>query len=145
MLFQLIKWLSIVCIIGCQPKNKIYYRLEVANELQGCEEQNIHFTIKKAINEVDQEIEHSLEGTAIFVSVDEKVPKELATQIYSKLWPEWTTRRTLFTIKGYFNGRKTAKVSPYYGCYGSPIFVMENILHETDVTKKYDYPIHYEN
>lgn len=127
--FILISILLTITLLGCTSSKSV--EIYIINELQECEEENIHYRI------VDSK-ELNLQK-----KFDEIILPELSNELVTKdnfnlLWPSETKRRMKLKVKGYF---KSSGKYNSYGCVGSRVFVIEEIIDVEDVTESMNYVI----
>ncbi|QMU65728.1 MAG: hypothetical protein GKR88_16555 [Flavobacteriaceae bacterium] len=114
--------------VGCYQYEKDKVTITIINELNDCEEDNIHYKI--------------LEGN--FIEKSSIVNIEFSDRLNSKennelFFPAWGTKRLKFEVSGYFS--KKTKKQDYYSCDDVFSFKVIEILNIEDITAIDDYKI----
>ena len=100
----------------------------IINELNGCEEDNLHYKIVQG-NQIDK-------TDIIKIIFSDNLDKE---ENYRIFYPDYGTERLKIKVSGYFS--KKEKSRDYEGCNGVFIFKITEIINVEDVTETESFRI----
>lgn len=126
--------LSMTTIVGC---HQIKYhdkpvQVDLLNELQGCEEVNVHFTIEKIYGNSFR----NYEGRIVLPVFDSNFETDSLNNLF---FPEFSDRRLKFSVIGFLS--ENSRTKSEYGCIGAYQIKITEILKVEDVTNRFNYPI----
>lgn len=107
-------------------------KVELVNELQGCEEVNIHYTILKVYDERLADYE----GQIVFPDFDPSIESDSLKAIF---FPTITERRLKVSVIGFLSIEGRSDNS--YGCVGAYQIQITKIVEIEDVTDQFHFPI----
>lgn len=131
---------AILCCLACLPASCKYPPgsptiLSVLNELQPCEEENLHYRLVGRNGQPMAPEEQ-------FIVLPELSPELATPQNYGLLWPARTTRRMRFRVAGHLAWRNDLPwENPFDGCVPSRGFLITEILSAEDITDQADFRI----
>lgn len=126
--------LMILLCTACSHKVEIV-EIKVINEMQPCEENNIFYRIISAPQNIS--LLKTKRDSLVLLLLDELIR---TNENYQLFFPEVTTHRYEFELKGYFLKNKV-EANNTYGCPGSNRFKIIQIKSIKDVTNTNDFPI----
>ena len=120
-------FIILIPFISC---NNIKYHstsvtIKVINELQDCEENNLHYKVVKVLKGA---IPSNINRDIILPVLSKHMNNERNNNL---LFPEFRSQKILIDIKGYYSKRGHNDHSS--GCLGSPLFKIEQILEVSEV------------
>ena len=119
------------CLIAEGCSNKQMVELWMINQIEDCEESNIHYRIIELV-ENNNRIKFE---KVILPMLSEGISN---SKNYELLWPEETTRRISVQVKGRYSSKRN-ELS--YGCLDADGFMIDTIISVEDVTEELDFPI----
>ncbi len=119
------------CLIAEGCSNKRMVELWMINQIEDCEESNIHYTIIELV-ENNNRVKFE---KVILPMLSEGISN---SKNYELLWPEETTRRISVHVKGRYSSKRNELG---YGCLDADGFMIDTIISVEDVTEELDFPI----
>ncbi|HTH56187.1 MAG TPA: hypothetical protein VL728_09075 [Cyclobacteriaceae bacterium] len=125
---------AILVLICCS--NEAYFdktvKVDLLNELQSCEEENIHYSIYRVYDTTFK----NYEGKIAFIVLDDKIESD---SLYKVLFPEMTEKRIRVSAECLLS--KSPRTKSNDGCIGSFQVKVLRIVDVKDVTNEFSYPI----
>lgn len=106
--------------------------IEIINELQACEENNLHYTVVS----VNESACKGIKGEIILPILDNTINN---IENNTLLFTTQTFERKKFTVEGYYSQKPHSKIAD--GCTGAHSFKVVRIINEVKLGKEYNYPI----
>ena len=104
--------------------------LEIVNEMQSCEEHNLHYTIVKSI------MDTSLTQQIVLPVFDKLLDNSANNEAF---FPIQTFHRMRFTVEGYYSKKEHGTTSD--GCPDAHLFKVTKIIKQEKVDSLYNFPI----
>jgi len=127
-------WLLPLFLMSCNNNSCTEKKItiEIINELQECEENNLHYTVVK-VNESECQY---IEGEIILPVLSGTINN---VENNNLLFPAQTFERIRYTVEGYYSKEQHSNIAD--GCIGSHSFRVVRILDQVKLNDKYNYPI----
>ena len=106
--------------------------IQIVNELQACEEINLHYSIVKVLEGGNK----NLQGKIVLPILDKNINNVENNDL---LFPAKTMYRYRFTVEGYYSKERHKSASD--GCLGAHAFMITNFQDKEIVDSLYNYPI----
>lgn len=120
--------LLLQCNLSAYSTSKI--TLEIVNEMQSCEEQNLHYTIVKSM--MDTSLTHRIVLPVFDNLLDNSTNNEM-------FFPAPALHRIRFTVEGYYGKKEHGNISD--GCPHAHLFKITKIIKQEKVDSLYNFPI----
>ncbi|MBL7785074.1 MAG: hypothetical protein JNM36_04165 [Chitinophagales bacterium] len=125
--FVLVCCLLSACLFNAYEPQLL--EVQMVNEMQGCEEQNLHYTIVTANKQ-------SLLKAIVLPTFIDSLETPATNNLF---FSAPTLHRLRMTVKGYYSKKPHGRISD--GCYGAHYFKIVEIVRVEQVDDEYSFPI----